>query len=147
MVEPPRPSSTYAVRGNLAIGGELARGAVVVEGERIAAVVSDPRDGALPETVIDAAIVAPGLIDLQVNGGFGVDVGMDPEAIRRLAARLPATGVTAFLPTVISSPPAEYQRVFEAFGRRPPHRARAHSVSTSKARSSHRLGPGPTAAT
>jgi N-acetylglucosamine-6-phosphate deacetylase len=106
---------TYAVRGELAIGGGLARGAVVVAGERIDAVVRDPRDNDLPETVIGAAIVAPGLIDLQVNGGFGVEVGAEPAAIRHLAARLPATGVTAFLPTVISSSPEHYRRVFEAF--------------------------------
>jgi N-acetylglucosamine-6-phosphate deacetylase len=105
----------YAIRGELAIGGRLERGAVVVEGERIGAVVRDPREGDLPETVIEAAIVAPGLIDLQVNGGFGVEVGEEPAAIRHLAAGLPTTGVTAFLPTVISSSLAHYQRVFAAF--------------------------------
>lgn len=100
-----------AVRGQLAIGGRLARGAVVIQRGRIAEILRDPRDGALPDTVIDGAIVAPGLIDLQVNGGFGVEVGDDPTAIRHLAARLPETGVTAFLPTVITSPPARYRCV------------------------------------
>jgi N-acetylglucosamine-6-phosphate deacetylase len=106
---------TYAVRGDVLLGGNLERGAVIVEGDRIAAVVREPRDGDLPATVIEAAIVAPGLIDLQVNGGYGVEVGADPEAIRHLAARLPETGVTAFLPTVVSSPPAHYRQAFAAF--------------------------------
>jgi N-acetylglucosamine-6-phosphate deacetylase len=136
--------SRYAVRGDLAIDGGLVRGAVVVEDGRIAKVIGEPRDGALPETIIDAAVVAPGLIDLQVNGGFGVEVGEDPEAIRCLAERLPATGVTAFLPTVITAEAAHYERVSAAFatareaiGARPlglhlegpflsPHRAGAH---------------------
>src|SRR5215212_4354741 len=105
----------HAVRGKLAIGGGLVRGAVVVEAGRIAAIVRDPTEGALPATVLDAAIVAPGLIDLQVNGGFGVEVGEDPEAIRTLAARLLASGVTAFLPTVITSSAAHYECDFAAF--------------------------------
>ncbi len=48
-------------------------------------------------------IVSPGLIDLQVNGGFGFEVGGDAAALRALAARLPSTGVTTFLPAVVSA--------------------------------------------
>ena len=106
-----RMTDMLAVRGRLAIGGRLELGAVVIHRGRIVEVVQDPRDGDLPDTVVDAAIVAPGLIDLQVNGGFGVEVGDDPAAIRHLAARLPETGVAAFLPTVITSPRARYEQV------------------------------------
>ena len=105
----------YAVVGRVVLGDDLAPGAVVIEGGRIAAVVREPRREGLPGTVIEAGIVAPGLIDLQVNGGFGEEVGDDPGATRRLAARLPETGVTAFLPTVVTSPAAFYQGVFDAF--------------------------------
>jgi len=108
---PVRTADVLAVRGQLAIGGRLERGAIVIQRRRIVEIIRDPRDGDLPDTVVDGAIVAPGLIDLQVNGGFGVEVGDDPAAIRHLAARLPQAGVTAFLPTVITSPPARYQRV------------------------------------
>ena len=108
-----------AVRGQLAIAGRLERGAVVVQQGQIVDVVRDPRDGDLPEQVIDGAIIAPGLIDLQVNGGFGVEVGDDPAAIQNLSWRLPETGVTAFLPTVITSPPARYLRVLEALASSP----------------------------
>jgi N-acetylglucosamine-6-phosphate deacetylase len=59
--------------------------------------------------------VSPGFIDLQVNGGFGVEVGDDPAAIRHLSERLPATGVTAYLPTVITAPPGFYEQAFAAF--------------------------------
>jgi N-acetylglucosamine-6-phosphate deacetylase len=107
----------YAVRGKLLLDGALTPGAVVVEGGRIGAVLRAPRDGDLPPAVIETGIVAPGLIDLQLNGAFGAEVGADPEAIRHLAARLPETGVTAFLPTRITAPPDHYQHVFEAFER------------------------------
>jgi N-acetylglucosamine-6-phosphate deacetylase len=105
----------YAFRGELAIAGRLARGAVVVQERNILEVILDPRDGDLPQSVIDGAIIAPGLFDLQVNGGFGVEIGEDPAAIKHLAARLPETGVTSFLPTVITSAPAHYRRVFDAY--------------------------------
>src|SRR5687767_2362498 len=88
------PVERYAIRGGLVIDGMLLPGAVVVEGDRIAAILCSPRAGDLPETTIAAEIIAPGLIDLQVNGGFGVEVGADPSAIRHLSQHLPATGVT-----------------------------------------------------
>ncbi len=55
---------------------------------------------------IDASrfIVVPGVIDLQFNGGFGDDFTAHPETIWRVAAQLPRYGVTAFLPTIITSP-------------------------------------------
>jgi N-acetylglucosamine-6-phosphate deacetylase len=105
----------FALRGKLAIAGRLEAGAVVIAGDRIVAVLLSPRDGELPARVIDAEIIAPGLIDLQVNGGFGVEVGADPAALRELACRLPETGVTAYLPTLISSLAADYQPAFAAF--------------------------------
>ena len=55
---------------------------------------------------IDAAglILAPGFIDLQINGAFGDDFTADPATIWRVAEGLPRYGVTAFLPTIITSP-------------------------------------------
>lgn len=105
----------YAVRGKLARGGSLSDGAVVVEGGRIAEVIDDPRDGDLPDSILEAAVVAPGYIDLQVNGAFGVEVDDHPEHYRLMSSRLPETGVTSWLPTVISSPPEHYPRVLRAF--------------------------------
>lgn len=50
-------------------------------------------------------ILTAGLLDLQVNGGFGHDFTADPTTIWDVAARLPRYGVTGFLPTIITSPP------------------------------------------
>jgi N-acetylglucosamine-6-phosphate deacetylase len=98
----------------LLLGTELVEGAVVVQDGRIVEIDRGPV-GDLPEPVLDAYLIAPGFVDLQVNGGFGVEVGDDPEAIRRLAARLPERGVTGFLPTAITSTPEAYARLYEAF--------------------------------
>lgn len=48
--------------------------------------------------------IAPGFIDLQVNGFFGHDAAAGAAAIASVSEALPSTGVTAFLPTVISAP-------------------------------------------
>jgi len=107
--------AAFSIRGRLLIGGGLVDGAVVIESGRITAIERLPAEENLPHPVVDAAIVSPGFIDLQVNGGFGVEVGSDPDALGRLAAALPSTGVTGFLPTIVSSPPEFYPLVFEAF--------------------------------
>jgi len=52
-------------------------------------------------------IIAPGFIDLQVNGFAGRDAGEGTEAIDAISEALPRTGVTGFLPTLISRPLAE----------------------------------------
>jgi N-acetylglucosamine-6-phosphate deacetylase len=48
--------------------------------------------------------IAPGFIDLQVNGFHGHDAAAGADSIARVSEALPATGVTAFLPTLISAP-------------------------------------------
>jgi N-acetylglucosamine-6-phosphate deacetylase len=62
-----------------------------------------PADVRLPSGVLTA-----GLVDVQVNGCFGVDlVGAEPEEWASVCRRLPETGVTAFLPTFITAPVPE----------------------------------------
>src|SRR3989442_1753274 len=48
--------------------------------------------------------IAPGFIDLQVNGYAGHDAAAGTDSIAAVSKALPATGVTAFLPTLISAP-------------------------------------------
>lgn len=76
---------------------------VVVEDDRIEAV----GDGATA-CDIDArgGWIVPGFIDLQINGAGGIDVTTQPSRLGELAATLPRYGVTAFLPTVVTCPPA-----------------------------------------
>jgi N-acetylglucosamine-6-phosphate deacetylase len=53
---------------------------------------------------LEGRSVAPGFLDLQINGAFGHDFTSRPEAIWEVGERLPETGVTAFLPTIVSGP-------------------------------------------
>lgn len=105
--------ASWSVAGNLLVDGQLSPGVIDIVDGRIGAVHRERQRDMAP--ALEAAIVAPGLIDLQVNGGFGVEVGANPDAIRHLARCLPETGVTSFLPTVITGPAADYALAFAAF--------------------------------
>ena len=63
-------------------------------------------------------VIVPGYIDLQFNGGFGFDITEAPASAAECAARLPQTGVTGFLPTIITAPleeyPAAYPQIHDA---------------------------------
>ncbi len=89
----------------IAGGRVLVPGAVVVEDDRIAAVL-DHRPASAPDHLaLDQGVLAPGLIDVQLNGAFGVDlVDAELQDWDRVVRRLPSTGVTGFLATFISAP-------------------------------------------
>jgi N-acetylglucosamine-6-phosphate deacetylase len=58
-----------------------------------------------PDEHLDHGVLAPGFVDLQVNGYYGVEFDAVNETEWRLVAeRLPETGTTAFLPTFITAP-------------------------------------------
>lgn len=107
---------TVAVRGRLLLGGRLEPGRVIVQNGLIAAIHREPlSDANLPATVIDAGIVSPGLIDLQVNGAIGHEVRDRAADIDAVSRWLPSTGVTAWLPTVVTAAADLYPRVFAAW--------------------------------
>ncbi len=87
---------------------EFRPGRLRLEGNKIAAVTwgeFGPEKGAVyyPESFI-----APGFIELQLNGGLGYDFTETPESVSEVATALPRWGVTSFLPTVITSPTETY---------------------------------------
>lgn len=84
---------------------DLEEASVLVEDGRVAWVRPGRVEVAGAEPLGDAGvIIAPGFIDLQVNGFGGYDACEGPEAIIAIARRLVRTGVTAFLPTAITAP-------------------------------------------
>jgi N-acetylglucosamine-6-phosphate deacetylase len=100
-------------------GAQLHRSAaVVIEGARIVALV--PRAD-LPGKVTVSELpegiwLAPGFIDLQVNGGADVLFNDDPTpaAIAAIAAAHRRFGTTSLLPTLISDTPAKMQAALAA---------------------------------
>jgi N-acetylglucosamine-6-phosphate deacetylase len=84
-------------------------GVVLIDGDRIAGILGEEPAGVLAEDLPEGAILAPGFVDLHVNGGGGVmfNDATDVEGLRRIAAAHAACGTTAILPTLISGTPAE----------------------------------------
>lgn len=69
---------------------------------------------------VTGLVVAPGLVDLQCNGAAGIDLTAEPERLWEVAAALPRWGVTAWLPTIVSSPPEVRARALAAWRAGPP---------------------------
>eukprot|EP00658_Telonema_sp_P-2_P010255 TRINITY_DN13865_c0_g1_i6.p1 TRINITY_DN13865_c0_g1~~TRINITY_DN13865_c0_g1_i6.p1 ORF type:complete len:414 (+),score=90.74 TRINITY_DN13865_c0_g1_i6:154-1395(+) len=66
-------------------------------------------------------LIAPGYIDIQLNGAFGVDftcADLTPEQLDTVAAGVLQQGVTSFCPTVVTSSPEVYRRVLPLLGPR-----------------------------
>jgi N-acetylglucosamine-6-phosphate deacetylase len=108
----------------------IVRGATaLVDGAWVEATVA-ARDGVLvaPDEVgadaneigADGFRVVPGYVDLQCNGGLGIDLASEPERLWELAAELPRFGVTAWLPTIVSTPDGIVDRAIAALAGGPP---------------------------
>jgi N-acetylglucosamine-6-phosphate deacetylase len=99
----------FALTGCRIFTGEnfLEDHAVVIEGERIRAVL--PRTDLPDMDVRDlgGGILAPGFIDVQVNGGGGALLNDNPtvETVRTIAAAHRRFGTVGMLPTVITDAP------------------------------------------
>lgn len=102
------------LEGPVLRGRAIGAGAVTVAGGRIAA------GGRATARVLPPGwAVCPGFVDLQVNGFGGAEVGDDPAAVAAVAAALPASGVTAFCPTLVSRPDDGYRRAAAALAAAP----------------------------
>ena len=81
--------------------------AVVVDGARIAAIVphSERPDGTVRD--LGGGLLAPGYVDVQVNGGGGVLFNEDPtpEGIARIAEAHRHHGTVGLLPTLVTDAP------------------------------------------
>lgn len=70
--------------------------------------VCEPLEAADCEIDGKGCLIAPGFIDIQLNGAFGYDFSSQPEKVVLVARQLPQYGVTSFLPTLISLTPSGY---------------------------------------
>ena len=106
------------VAPKLLLSGELrGPGWVQLEGATVVASGwGEPPHAATVE--LPRGALVPGLIDLQLNGAFGHDLATtDLAGWREVVRRLPATGVTAFVPTFITAPLEELARSLERYRR------------------------------
>jgi N-acetylglucosamine-6-phosphate deacetylase len=98
--------------GKVLRGRYLSNDSLYIDGD---VVVQTLADGEAVDTT--GFIVAPGFVDLQINGALGHDFTLNPETMGEVAAWLPSTGVTSFLPTVITTSGQRYENAMAAFRR------------------------------
>jgi N-acetylglucosamine-6-phosphate deacetylase len=101
-------------------GRRHAQAALLVEGSDLRGIVA--RD-AVPEgirrTDLGAGVIAPGFVDLQVNGGGGVMLNDAPtvDTLRRMTEAHAGLGSTRILPTLITDTPAQTRAAVDAVAR------------------------------
>jgi N-acetylglucosamine-6-phosphate deacetylase len=84
----------------LSHGGQVSESTLTLSQGIISKIIPGRDPGA--DLAVDGIIV-PGLVDLQVNGAYGCDFTNAATTINQVAQHLLETGVTAFMPTVITS--------------------------------------------
>ncbi|HSK54482.1 MAG TPA: N-acetylglucosamine-6-phosphate deacetylase [Jiangellales bacterium] len=121
-------------------------GWVLIDGDRVGATGGGDRPAAgesgadAPATRLPDGVLAPGLVDAQLNGAFGVDfAAADDEGWAVVLRRLPETGVTATVPTLITAPLEELTAGLRAFTARRPRLDR--QPGTARALGIHVEGP------
>lgn len=90
---------------------------VVAEGGRVTTILpADAQPGCAVEALPDDAVLAPGFIDVQVNGGGGVMLNDGPsvERIAAIGAAHACFGTRHLLPTLISASRAEIAQAIAA---------------------------------
>src|SRR5258708_13845702 len=119
-------SSRHAVLASTVFDGTALHHdcAVVIEGPRIRGIVARRElPAAMPiRTLPEGAWLAPGFIDVQVNGGGDVLFNDEPtpDGIATIVAAHRQFGTTALVPTLISDTPAKMRAALDAVRQTPP---------------------------
>ena len=93
--------------------------AVVIEGARIKAVVPEAETGGMARRDLGGGLLAPGFIDVQVNGGGGALLNDNPsvDTVRTIATSHRRFGTVGMLPTVITDAPQVIARAVASVAR------------------------------
>lgn len=109
--------TTFALSGARVFdGATIGPATVLVEKGQIAAVLPAGQTGGVREVVLEGGILAPGFLDLQVNGGGGVTFNEIPtvESLETMATAHVGLGATTILPTFITDRPEAQARAIDA---------------------------------
>jgi N-acetylglucosamine-6-phosphate deacetylase len=109
----------FALTGARVFDGDAIHAdmAVVIDGPHIVDVLNvDKLAKGIVRLTLDGGLLAPGFIDVQVNGGGGALLNDNPtvECVRRMAESHRKFGTTGMLPTVITDSPEVLKRAIAA---------------------------------
>lgn len=103
------PDATTVFEGAAIFDGDRlhARSALVVEGGRVAAILPSDEAPRGERVLLAGGTLAPGFVDLQVNGGGGILLNDSPslQGIRTICEAHARLGTLALLPTLITDTP------------------------------------------
>lgn len=98
-------------------GDSLGPGDLLIEGGEIAALLPAGSAAQRGDVLrLDGGILAPGFVDLQINGGGGLMLNDRPDlaTVERMAAANAGLGALTILPTLITDTPGVTRRAVEA---------------------------------
>ncbi len=95
----------------------IKHGSVSIEDGKIISVATEMLTVPASSEMIDGedCFLAPGFIDLQLNGAFGMDFTDNPESIWDVGELLPRTGTTSFLPTIVTAQLEQYAEALHVY--------------------------------
>ena len=135
--------TTLLRNARVVLPGGVAVRAILVEDGRISRLLegSEPGDArGLPELDLRGLTVYPGFIDVHIHGAGGVDtLEATAEDLHTVARRLAASGVTAWLPTLVPAPAEDYRRAVESIAAL--MRSQDERLSAARAVGVHYEGP------
>lgn len=115
--ESDNPQRVFAHKLYDGLGADLCSDQIIeIAGGRVTDVRTATARDAQDRSVAEFDLVAPGFIDLQINGAGDTQFNFDPspEALRRIAAGARQGGTAYILPTFITAPGRDYARAIRA---------------------------------
>ena len=86
------------------IDGQITPATIEIDGPRIVDVKKEIESGSDIRIADSEGVLTPGLIDVQINGGFGIDFQQTDQAgFQDFRKEIIKTGVTSFYPTLITA--------------------------------------------
>ncbi len=93
--------TTFSLSGTVLFpDGQASEATIHLSGKSIFKITPGRDSGA---DISTDGVIAPGFLDIQVNGAYGYDFTNDAISVTKVAEKLPETGVTGFVPTIITS--------------------------------------------
>lgn len=127
---------TEIIQGNLVLPEGISYGQLLMREGKIEKIITNEASFSPNATSFsDSHLIAPGFIDVQINGAFGKEFKSDADAIPTVCRGLPKFGTTSFCPTVTTKPFSEYADHLEQL------RALASGASGAKWIGFHLEGP------
>lgn len=111
------PDAPILLTGLVSLGDLAGPSSVLIGDGRILALDADAQAAAGSAAVVraDGLTAVPGFIELQLNGIDGHDFTSDPASVWEVGAGPARHGVTAFLPTIVTSPRGTVESALESW--------------------------------